>query len=206
MNTATLKDLKPGEKVDRVIRRHWIVFIMVAIYALWGVILTIILFSLFGFTALASLWVVIFWMYYSMFLYISWLNHELDLIVVTNNRVVVVEQRSFLDRDVWETTLDKIQEAGVRTKWLFANLLDYGTLTLKTAGSTTNFDMTFCPKPMECSRYMNNVVDSYRDAHSYQQTTEKREKEEVTPEVKVRAKVLSDGNIQEGDIETIQET
>jgi len=35
---------------------------------------------------------------------------------VTNNRVVVVEQKSFLDRDVGETTLDKIQEAGVRTK------------------------------------------------------------------------------------------
>ena len=75
-----------------------------------------ILFSLFGFTTLSIFGNVIFWMYYSMFLYISWLNHELDLIVVTNNRVVVVEQKSFLDRDVGETTLDKIQEAGVRTK------------------------------------------------------------------------------------------
>ena len=108
-----------------------------------------------------------------MFLYITWLNHELDLIVVTNNRIVVIEQKSFLDRDVGETTLDKIQEAGVRTKGLLANILDYGTLTLKTAGSTTNFDMTFCPAPMECSRYINNVVDSYRDAHSYENVKEK---------------------------------
>ncbi len=168
MNTASLKDLKPGEKVDKVIRRHWIVFVMVGVYALWGILFTIVMFSLFWFTAFASLSMIVFWMYYSMFLYISWLNHELDLIVVTNNRVVVVEQRSFLDRDVGETTLDKIQEAGVRTKGLLANIFDYGTLTLKTAGSTTNFDMTFCPKPMECSRYMNNVVDSYRDAHSFQ--------------------------------------
>ena len=143
------------------------VFVMVGVYAIGWLIFTIVMFTLFWFTAFASLSMAVFWMYYSMFLYISWLNHELDLIVITNNRVVVVEQRSFLDRDVGETTLDKIQEAGVRTKGLLANLFDYGTLTLKTAGSTTNFDMTFCPHPLECSRYMNNVVDSYRDDHSF---------------------------------------
>lgn len=164
--------MKPGEKVDTVIRRHWIVFVMVGLYALWWIIFTIIIFALFGFTAESMLWMSIFWMYYSMFLYISWLNHELDLMVITNNRVVVVEQRSFLDRDIGECTLDKIQEAWVRTKWLFANLLDYGTLTLKTAGSTTNFDMTFCPKPMNCGRYINNIVDSYRDNHSFKSNTQ----------------------------------
>lgn len=154
--------MKPWEKVDHVIRRHWIVFVMVGLYGVGGVIFTAIIFGLFGFTAMSLLAMSAFWMYYSMFLYISWLNHELDLMVVTNNRVVVVEQKSFLDRDIGECTLDKIQEAGVRTKGLFANLLDYGTLTLKTAGSTTNFDMTFCPKPMNCGRYINNIVDSYR--------------------------------------------
>ena len=86
--------------------------------------------------------------------------------------MVVIEQKSFLDRDVGECTLDKIQEAGVRTKGLFANLFDYGTITLKTAGSTTNFDMTFCPKPMDCGRYINNIVDSYRDDHSFPVTSE----------------------------------
>lgn len=109
----------------------------------------------------------IFWMFFSLFLFIEWMNHELDMVVITNNRVIVVEQRSFLDRDLGECTLDKIQEAGIRATGLFANLLDYGTLTLKTAGSTSNFDMTFCPKPMECGRYINNIVDAYRDAHSF---------------------------------------
>ena len=171
-HTATLKNLKPGEQVERVIRRHWIVFILVVVYAIGWLLLTLILFSLFWFTALVWLGMIVFWLFYSMFLYITWLNHELDLIVITNNRVVVVEQKSFLDRDVGECTLDKIQEAGVRTKGLFANLLDYGTLTLKTAGSTTNFDMTFCPKPMACSRYINNIVDGYRDDHSFKNTEE----------------------------------
>lgn len=126
-------------------------------------------------------------MYYAMFLYISWINHELDLIIITNNRVVVVEQKSFLDRDVGETTLDKIQEAGVRTKGLLASLFDYGTLTLKTAGATSNFDMTFCPAPMKCSRYMNNVVDTYRDAHSFSTNISSQDTSSETTEKVVQA-------------------
>lgn len=111
MFQVELSNMKPGEKVDTVIRRHWIVFVMVALYGIGGILFTVTIFWLFGFILESLLAMTLFWMYYSMFLYISWLNHELDLMVVTNNRIVVVEQLSFLDRDIGETTLDKIQEA-----------------------------------------------------------------------------------------------
>ena len=32
--SAKLKNLKPGEQVERVIRRHWIVFVLVVMYAI----------------------------------------------------------------------------------------------------------------------------------------------------------------------------
>lgn len=158
-----LRNLRSWEKVDTVLRRHWIVFLMVGIYAVWWILLSTVLFTLFWNSA--SVWImnIVFWMYYSMFLYISWLNHELDLIVITNNRVICIEQKSFLNREVGECTLDKVQEVGVQTKGLFANIFDYGTITLKTAGSTTNFDMTFSPSPMEHSRHINNVTDRYKE-------------------------------------------
>lgn len=159
-----LRNLRTGEKVDTVVRRHWIVFVMVGLYAVGWVALSIILLIILGISSATNFLLVIFWMYYSMFLYISWLNHELDLFVITNNRVICIEQKSFLNRAVGECTLDKIQEVGVETKWFFANILDYGTMTLRTAGTTTNFDMTFSPRPMEQSRHINNIVDRYRDS------------------------------------------
>ena len=162
-----LQNLRSGEKVDSVIRRHWIVFAMIWLYAIGGVFLSGVILIMVGNTSVMWLLLIVFWMYYSMFLYISWLNHELDLFVITNNRVICIEQKSFLNRSVGECTLDKIQEVSIETKWFFANIFDYGTVTLKTAGSTTNFDMTFSPKPMESSRYINNIVDRYRDAHSF---------------------------------------
>ncbi len=158
-----LRNLRTGETVDTVLRRHWIVFVMLGVYALWGLMMSMFLLWIFGFTTPIVLLNVIFWMYYSMFLYINWLNHELDLIVVTNNRVVCVEQKSFLNRTVGECTLDKIQEVGVETKGILANIFDYGTITIETAGSTNNFDMTFSPHPMEKSRHLNNLADRYKE-------------------------------------------
>lgn len=103
-------------------------------------------------------------MYYSIFLYISWLNYELDVIILTNNRIVCVEQKTFLNRSVGETTLDKVQEVSIETKWLLANLFDFGTLKILTSGSSPSFDMTYSPHPMTSSRYINNLVDRYRDS------------------------------------------
>jgi hypothetical protein len=108
--------------------------------------------------------VIAFWMYYSLFLYVSWLNYELDVFILTNNRIVCVEQKTFLNRAVWETTLDKVQEVSIETKWLLANLFDFGTLRIMTSGSSPSFDMTYSPHPMTSSRYINNLVDRYRDS------------------------------------------
>lgn len=95
-----LKNLRSGEKVDRVIRRHWIVFAMLGVYAVSGLIASLIMLIIFGFVAFNIMLLVCFWLLYSMFLYINWLNYELDLFIVTNNRVICVEQKSFLNRAI----------------------------------------------------------------------------------------------------------
>jgi len=159
-----LENLRSGEAVDIVLRRHWIAFAFLAIYALWGIALTIIYVMAFGWIASTVLLLSIFWMYYLLFLYVSWINYELDVFIFTNNRIVCVEQKTFLNRAVGETTLDKVQEVSIETKWLLANLFDFGTLRIMTSGSSPSFDMTYSPHPMKSSRYINNLVDRYRDS------------------------------------------
>jgi len=159
-----LTNLRSWEKVDIVLRRHWIAFVFLGIYFLAGVFATLVLLLIVGMSSAVLLLAVIFWMFYSMFLYISWLNYELDVFIFTNNRIVCVEQKTFLNRAVWETTLDKVQEVSIETKWLLANLFDFGTLRIMTSGSSPSFDMTYSPHPMTSSRYINNLVDRYRDS------------------------------------------
>lgn len=159
-----LDNLRSGEKVDIVLRRHWIAFAFLSLYALGWAIFTVIMFLVLGSSAAICLMVIVFWMYYSLFLYVSWLNYELDVFILTNNRIVCIEQKTFLNRSVGETTLDKVQEVSIETKWLLANLFDFGTLKILTSWSSPSFDMTFSPHPMRSSRYINNLVDRYRDS------------------------------------------
>ncbi len=163
---VTLKQLRTWEQIDTVIRKHWITYVILWVYFFLGIFFSLLFLRVVSDSPATMFILVCFWLYYVMFLYTIWLNYELDIFTITNNRVICVEQKSFLNRTVGECTLDKVQEVSFETKGLFANLLDFGTLTLKTAGSTTNFDMQFCPNPMDKARHINNVVDRYRDGQA----------------------------------------
>ena len=82
-----LDNIRSGEKVEMVVRRHWIVFWLVGLYAMVGVVISLSI-LLFLNTAWAHILNIVFWMFFSIFLYIEWLNHELDMFVITNNRIV----------------------------------------------------------------------------------------------------------------------
>lgn len=160
-----LQNLKPGEEILAVIKRHWIVYVMIWVFFLVGVIITIILFSVLNFTTLSILINVVFWMFFSIFLYIEWLNHELDMYVVSNNRVIWINQISFLNRAVSECNLWQVQEVNSKTSWLFANIFNYWTLTIQTAWNATTLMMDFAPDPMQTARKILNIVDDYRDKY-----------------------------------------
>ncbi|MDQ7008900.1 MAG: PH domain-containing protein [Candidatus Gracilibacteria bacterium] len=163
INHIKLDDMRPGEKPIMIVKRHWIILVKLFSYFLLGLLFTT-MFYIFGNYAWAHLLVIIFWMIYSIFLYIEWLNHELDLYIITNNRIIGVDQVGFLNRKVSECNLGQVQEVGNQTKGLLANLLNYGTIKIQTAGNATNFVMDMAPLPIEHSRRILNEVDKYRDA------------------------------------------
>ncbi len=145
------------------VKRHWVVYIMIALYFLVGVIISSTSLVLLSFASWVVLLNIVFWLFFSIFLYIQWLNHELDLYIITNNRIVSVEQISFLNRAVSECNLGQVQEVNSQTKWLFANILHYGTLSIQTAWATATMVMDFAPESMEAARKVLNIVDTYRD-------------------------------------------
>ncbi|MDR1944799.1 MAG: hypothetical protein LBQ59_01595 [Candidatus Peribacteria bacterium] len=51
-----------------------------------------------------------------MMIYIEWLNYEFDLLIITNHRIISIEEISFLNRTVSETNLNQIVEVNSKTK------------------------------------------------------------------------------------------
>ncbi len=155
--------MRPWEEVLLVIKRHWIVYILLFTYFMIWVSLSVILFTFIWASVINILANVIIWLLFSIFLYIEWLNHELDMYVVTNNRVIWIDQISFLNRTVSECNLWQVQEVNSKTKWLLANLLNYWTLSIQTAWNKTTLRMWFSPDAMQSARKILNIVDWYSD-------------------------------------------
>jgi hypothetical protein len=157
-----LEGLREWEEVKMVIRRHWIVFVLLAIHWFVGIMINVILYATFWF----ELWVNIFNLIYLngfiVFMYINWINHELDMYVITNSRIIWIEQVSFLNRQVSQCALNDVQEANTKTKWFFSNMLDYGDLTIQTAWNASNFRMEFVPDALGISRKVLNIAEDYK--------------------------------------------
>lgn len=160
-----LDNLKPWENILKVIKRHWIVYIMIWIYYFIWIIFTIIMYYIFP-LAWASLINISVWMIFIIFIFVEWLNHELDMFVVTNNRIIWIEQIAFLNRQVTETNLWQVQEVNSKSAWLFANILNYWTLSIQTAWNKTTLQMWFCPDAINTQRKILNIVDNYRDSRN----------------------------------------
>ena len=167
-----LKNLKEDEVILMTVKRHWIVFVMLGIYFFSGLIVTFIIWWLFGFWFWWNMINIIIWLFFSLFLFIEWLNHELDMYIVTNNRIIWIEQIAFLNRWVTETNLGQVQEVNSKNTWLLSNLLNYWTLSIQTAWSKTTLQMSYCSDTIQTQRKILNIVDNYRDAKNIKENKE----------------------------------
>lgn len=154
-----LDNLRNWEKVEMVIRRHWIVFVILAFNALMLLIINIVLHIIFGFELLVNLFSLVYFMWFILYMYIEWVNHELDMYVVTNSRIIWIDQVWFLNREVSQCALADVQEVNSKTKWFFANMFNYWDLTIQTAWNASNFKMDFVPDSLQASRKVLNIVE-----------------------------------------------
>lgn len=157
-----LENLRDWENVQMVIRRHWIVFFILWIHAFVWILVNIILYSIIWFEFWINMFSLVYLMGFSVFMYIAWINHELDMYVITNSRIIWIEQIWFLNRAVSQCALNDVQEVNSKTKWFFANMLNYGDLTIQTAWNASNFKMEFVPDSLQSSRKVLNIVEEYK--------------------------------------------
>lgn len=165
-------DLDPGEKIVLKVRRHkfslfleclfLVVFIILPplVYILGGTVdysfrlpgNTFFLFMFLYSSALLFAWILFF---------VIWTNYYLDVLIVTDKRIIDVEQKGFFHRELSTLRLDKIQDITVTVSGILATFLDFGTMRIQTAGESTEFVMRDVPEP-------NRVKSIIYELHSKQ--------------------------------------
>jgi len=143
MHLENFKGKKDGEELVCVIRKHWIMDVKIAGYFLAFGLLPVVIFLgfVFGFwpnffnnaRTFITLIFLIYFSFVMIWVYISWLNEELDVMLVTNFRVINLDQVKFLDRSIAATPLGMVQDVYSSKSGFFQNHFDFGTLRIQTA-------------------------------------------------------------------------
>lgn len=164
MNKIKLENLREWEEIKLILRRHWIILVYMLVYVFF-IALSLIIILAMSKIITSMIPVSLFWIcvvLYSMvsvlLIYIKYISYELDIYIITNMRIIWVEQIAFLNRTVSECSLTKVQEVDAQTKWVLSNLFNFWLIRISTASETSDFNLEYMPDPIENVRKIQNVI------------------------------------------------
>lgn len=170
-------ELKPNEEIIKVVRKHWFIiltelvgtlalilvpaFILLIITAAPEIVsltlninlseyILIIIFS-------SLIWIIL----VLLLAFTIWTNYFLDLWVITDQRIITIDQIGFFNRKVSSFRLERLQDVTVTITGVIATFLNFGTLKVQTAGATeNNFTSLYLPKPKELQAVIQKAIDA----------------------------------------------
>jgi len=145
------------EKVFYFVRRHWItivpriifdiilitIIVLITIFLVYPSFADIEAFSeLFVIFAIVSAITVIFHI-----MFVSLLNYFLDIIIVTNNRIVDMDYTVLFRRNQFTLSYNQIQDIQVEQSGILRVILNYGDIIIDNASTEGKFKLCFIPRP-----------------------------------------------------------
>lgn len=90
-----------------------------------------------------------------------WTHYYLDLWIITDRRIIAVDQIAFFSRNVSIFRFERLQDIEVKVSGLIATFLDFGSINAQTAGHfESNFRETGMPKPRELQAIVQAAMDA----------------------------------------------
>ncbi len=170
-NQFHFKGQKPGETILMVIHRHW--FNILSKFFVIFILLALLFSSFFSNffippallsdsgTSLLSFFQNSFFIFIWLFFFITWIDYYFDVWIVTNERIVNINQRGLFSREVSELEMEKIQDITVEVLGIIPTFFNYGNLYIQTAGETERFIFARVPNPYTIKDLIMNLQKDY---------------------------------------------
>lgn len=141
--------LGPNENILMVIRRHWYaLFRHTAIIFVLTVVLVLIYYYSGSFRVgtitleieyglLLNFFLSLYALGIVLYALIVWADYYLDVWIITNQRLIDVEQHGLFSRTISELPMAKIQNVTLEIRGFFATILHFGNLKVETASRST---------------------------------------------------------------------
>lgn len=168
---------KPYEHIVYKVRRHYVTLVpaililalllLVPLGAAW--LVTTVFPRLVEISIVPPLGVLLGSLYYLsilLFFYTYFIDFYLDVLVVTNDRLIDIEQIGLFARSVSELDLYKIQDITSTVKGFFATLFNFGDISIQTAGAVEKFHVQHIPNPEGLRQAILDLAEEDRKYHT----------------------------------------
>ena len=91
----------------------------------------------------------------------TWTHYYLDLWIITDRRIILVDQIHFFNRNVSIFRLERMQDIEFKISGILPTLLNFGTLKAQTAGAhESNFTSNGLPDPRGLQATIQKAMDN----------------------------------------------
>jgi hypothetical protein len=161
-----------GEEIYLVVREHWVhLLLKILVWLFFAAAL--ILFNRYAKVNLPQLFedrmgqiTQIFTQVYTLFLSLSlfliWVFYYLNIQIITNLRIVDIDQIGLFSHTTSELHIDKIEDVTSQTNGVLGTLFNYGHVFVQTAGTIERFEFSDVPNPAVIEKL---VLDLYEKNH-----------------------------------------
>ncbi|MEO8065516.1 MAG: hypothetical protein ABI643_01510 [Candidatus Doudnabacteria bacterium] len=157
-----------NERICLVVREHWMVlffrlsawliFAAVLVLSDWFIGMYLPALKSDPWVAWVSLLRSVYLMFLMLGLLIIWVIYYLNVQIITNERVVDIEQDSLLKRRVSELHLSRLEDVTSEVNGIFGTFLNYGNVYIQTAAETERFTFSRVPDPAAIEKM---ILDLY---------------------------------------------
>lgn len=154
----SVMQLKDEEQIRAMVRRHAITLIGPLLLAM--LLIVIPFFFLFPLFSLGLAGIIVFGVMILVGAFLAfrtlfvWDN---DVLIVTNFRVVDIDQRGLFSRHVSEANLNAVQDVSWKKQGFWQTLFRMGSVTVQTAGATATIQGDNLPRPEKIQNLINDV-------------------------------------------------
>lgn len=176
--TVQIKDQYPDEKVILFLHRHAIVFVGHIVVVLVLLLIPMVAFLIgpeivpflfdIPYSNILLLVVVIYLMFVWLYFFTAWVDYYLDAWVVTNRRIINIEQKGLFRRVISVQSLGNVQDTTSEIYGPMRTFMNFGNVEVQTAGEAPRFMFEDVPDPEHIKEVITKASQDYKQKYRHE--------------------------------------
>jgi len=164
MDPAKIIQLKPEEDILMTVRQDLVPLIpWVIVLIVWFILPFFFMFPLFTLGEWGVLIFAVIVLSAVFFAYRTWFGWQRTMFVVTDRRLVDIDQHGFFDRTISELFYSGIDDVSYRKKGLLSTIFGYGNVLIRTTGSAADIEVRRVRGPDKLHDLINDLREAVID-------------------------------------------